>query len=377
MPLLDAPKSPSRILRRIGFGFLGLITLVLFVAVYVALSRATILVSPNEEALNADLLVSVREKDLRGGDIPGRVASVTVSREGQYPTNGTGEERPAKATGEVTIYNNHNKSQTLIVTTRLLSKDGVLFRLQKTVTVAPGANVKASIIADKEGRSGEVDPTSFTIPGLAANLQTKIYAKSAEPTVGGGFRIGIIMEKDIDAAIEDLKTILLDEAAAQLKEELNGDSQFSNVIFSSSIKAKEVSAKTGDKAANFKVKLELDVIGVAYGAALQDQAEKTISGMMPSDRKLVSSNIAELRPSIEKYDLEDKSANLKIGLTGNTIISSDSPVFDRERLAGMNGNEVKNYLEKYAGIKNVEIKFFPFWLDRVPKLRNHVKVIVQ
>lgn len=377
MSLLDAPKAPSRSLRRIGFGFLSLITVILFVAVYIALSKATIFVEPNEKALNADLLVSVREKDLRNGDILGRVGSVTISREGQYPTNGTGEEKPAKATGQVTIYNNNNKSQTLIATTRLLSKSGVLFRLQKTVTVVPGASVKVAIAADKEGKGGEIAPTTFTIPGLAASLQAKIYAQSAEPTAGGVTRVGIVTEEDIDIATNDLKSSLSDEATAQLKKELNGDSQFTGVVFISSIKTKEVSVKAGDKAAYFKVKLELEAVGVAYDATLRDQAERTVSSMVSPDRKLVSSNISELQPSIEKYDLEDKSANLKVGLTGNTIVSSDSPVFDREKLAGMNEEEVKNYLEKYAGVKNVEIKFFPFWLDRVPKLRDHVKVVVQ
>lgn len=377
MSLLEAPKAPSRNLRRIGFGFLGFITIILFVAMYVALSKATIFVEPNEKVLNADLLVSVREKDLTNGDIPGRVASLTVSREAQYPTNGMGEMKPAKATGEVTIYNKHNRSQTLIATTRLLSKSGILFRLQKTVVVPQGTTVKGSIIADKTGQSGEIDPTTFTIPGLAASLQTKIYAQSIEPTIGGVVRIGVITDKDINAAAEDLKTSLLNEATAQLKQELNGNSQFAGVVFTSSVKTQEISAKAGDKAANFKVKLELEVVGVAYDANLRDQAERTIAGMVPSDRKLLSSNIAELEPFIEKYDLADKSANLKVDLTGNTVVSADSPVFDRKKLAGMNADEVKNYLEKYAGVKTVQVKFFPFWLDRVPKLRDHVKVIVQ
>lgn len=377
MSLLEAPKAPSRNLRRIGVGFLGFITIILFIAIYVALSKATIFVEPNEKILNADLLVSVREKDLANGDIPGKVASVTVSREAQYPTNGTGETKPAKATGEIIIYNKNNRGQTLIATTRFLSKGGVLFHLQKTVAVPPGASVKGPIIADKAGQSGEIDPTTFTIPGLAAGLQTKIYGQSTESTFGGMTRIGIITDKDINAAVEDLKASLLSEATAQLKAELNGNSQFAGVVFTSSVKTQEIGAKVGAEAANFKVKLELEVVGVAYDANLQDQAERTIAGMVPRDRKLLSSNIAELEPSIEKYDLADKSANLKVDLTGNTVISAESPVFDREKLAGMNADEVKSYLEKTAGVKNVDIKFFPFWLDRVPKLRDHVKVIVQ
>lgn len=378
MSLLDAPKAPSRSLRRIGLGFLGLVSITLFVAVYVALSRATIFVEPNEKELSADLLVSIREKDLRNGDILGQVKSVTVSREKQFTSvSGAGEEKPAKAAGEATIYNEHINNQTLVATTRLLSKDGVLFRLQKTITVPAGGSVKAAIAADKEGKSGEIGPTTFTIPGLAASLQTKIYAKSAEPTAGGMAREGIVTEKDLETATEDLRAALFKEASGQMQKELSVDPQLASAVFANSIKTKEASVKAGDKASMFKIKMELEVIGVSYGAALQDQAERTIASMVPSDRKLMSSNISELQPSIEKYDLEDKSANLKVGLTGSTIISSDSPVFDRGKLAGMNADEVKNYLEKYAGVKNVEIKFFPFWLERVPKLRDHVKVVVK
>lgn len=377
MSLLEAPRPPLRIYRRIGLAFILSTVIMLLIVMYMALSRATIFVEPKEETVAADLLVAVKEENLQSGDILGKMGMVTLSREASFPASGDGEETPVKATGEVVIYNNSAKNQTLIATTRLLSKNGVLFRLKKTVIAPAGGSIKAAVAADKEGKSGEIGPTTFTIPGLAANLQTKIYAKNEEPMTGGMARAGAVTEKDIEEAAQNIRSSLLEEATAKLKKDLNGGGQFAGVAFKDSFKTKNASAIPGDKVQEFTIKIELDVVGVAYSADLQDLSAKTLAGMISADRRLTSSNIVEVQPSIEKYDLQDKSANFKVSLMGNTIVNADSPVFNKEKLAGMNADEVKNYLQKYAGIKNVEIKFFPFWLNRVPKLRDHVKVIVQ
>jgi len=378
MTLLNTPKSPLKIYKRIGIGFISLTAVLLLIVMYMALSRATIVVEPTGKPVSADLLLTVKEKDLRGGDILGKIAVANVSHEATFTASGDGVVVPSKAGGTITVYNNSTKNQTLMATTRFLSKDGILFRLKNEITVPAGGNIKAEIVADKEGASGEVAAGTFTIPGLSASLQTKIFGKSTEAMTGGTSKMAVVSEKDIDDAVKNLTSTLMIEAAEKLKTVLNVEGiALSNVAYKDVLKNKEVSVKAGDKAPNFKVKLDLDVIGVAYGTELQDQAAKTLSGMIASDRKLLSSNLMELKPVIEKYDLEDKSANIKIALTGNTVISADSPVFDRERLSGMSVDEVRQYLEKYAGIKSVDVKFFPFWVDKVPKLRDHVKVIVK
>lgn len=377
MPLLDAPKPPLRVYRRIGIGFISLTAVLLLLAMYVALSKATIIVEPDEKSVSADLLVNVKEKDLKDGDIAGAVGMVSVSREASFPASGNGADVPAKAHGPAMVYNKSSKNQPLIATTRFMSPDGILFRLKKDIMVPAGGSVAAELVADKEGKAGEIGPSTFTIPGLAAGLQKQIYGKSEAAMAGGTAKAGIITEKDIDDAVKNLTSTVLAEAGEQLKPLLNADNRFAGIVYKDLLKSKDISVKPGDRAPDFKVKLELDVIGVAYGAELQNQAGGTLGNMIASDRKLVSSNILELAPMIEKYDLEDKSANLKISLTGNTVISDESPVFDREKLAGMTTEEIKQYLEKYAGIKSVDIKFFPPWLNRVPRLRDHIQVIVK
>ncbi|MBU1179374.1 hypothetical protein KJ885_00330 [Patescibacteria group bacterium] len=368
--------NSSKLFKRIGFGFIGLTVFLLFVVMYMALSRATIIVEPKEEEIKADLLVTVKEENLRSGDVLGKLGKVEVSREAVFTSSGKGVKVPGTAGGTITIINEYTKNQPLIKTTRFLSEGGVLFRLKEDVTALAGGSVQVEVYADEEGTGGDIGPTTFTIPGLSKSLQSKIYGKSEASMTGGTITVNAIAQKDIDDAAENMRASLLSEAGGKLQTLLNQDQKFTNVVYKDIIKTKEANVKAGDTAENFKLKLELEVVGVAYSAALQNQAAKTLSNMIVSDRKLVSSNILELKPTIEKYDMESKSANLKVELVGKTIINANSPVFDKEKLAGMTEEEVKKYLEQY-GVQNVEIKFFPFWMDKVPKLRDHIKVVVK
>ena len=374
----EIEKKSSNFFRNLGFSLMGGMILVLFVVMYMALSRATIIVEPKEEVVNADLLVTVKEKNLQGGDLLGKIDQITVSTESSFNVSGKGTEMPAKATGEIVVYNNSTKNQALIATTRFLSKDGVLFRLKSNVTLPAGKSATVQVYADKEGKSGEITATAFTIPGLAKDLQSKIYGKSTTTMTGGIKTIAVVTQKDIDDAVENLLASLLVTAAENFKASSTFDAaKFSGPVYANSIIKQEVSAKAGDKTDSFKVKLELKVVGIAYDSALQDQAAQTLSNMINTGRELLSSNIAGLKPVIDKYDLLEKTATLKITLSGNTILTSNSSVFDREKLAGMKDSDAKQYLAKYAGVKSVDIKYFPFWLDRIPKLRDHIKVVVK
>src|SRR3989344_5303154 len=274
----EVEKKSSRFFRHFGFGFISAMVLLLFIVMYMALSRATIIVEPKEEVVNADLLVTVKEKNLQGGDLLGEIRQTTVSGESVFDVSGSGRETPAKAAGEIIVYNNNAKSQALIATTRFLSKEGVLFRLKEGITVPAGKSAVAKVYADKEGKAGEIAPTTFTIPGLAKDLQSKIYGKSTTTMAGGVKKISILAQKDIDDAIENLRASLLVKAEGNLKASSTANGKFTSPVFANFIKNQDMGAKVGDEIDSFKVKLELNVVAVAYdNNSLQNQAAKTLS----------------------------------------------------------------------------------------------------
>jgi len=369
-------NNQIKIYKRISLGFIILTIILIFFLIYIALSRATIIISPKEETVMADLLVTVKEFNLKDNDIFGRFATTTVSGEGLFISGTEMEQAPGIAGGTVMIYNKAGNNQILIATTRILSESGVLFRLKNKVVVPAGGSVVGEIYADKEGESGNIEPTKFTIPGLSSDLQKKIYAESKEPITGGLVGISALSDQDLEDSTAKLKETLILQVSDDLRKSLNVDGQFDGMAFFGKVVKKET--KTGVGAPNeFKLYMTLDVVGVAYSDALKKEAEKTLKDMIASDKVLLSSNTQEMKPIVEKYNSIEGYANLKVSLIGKTIINEESPILDRSKLAGKSKDEVKDYLSKYAGIEGVEIRFFPFWLSSVPQLRDHIKVIVK
>lgn len=117
------------------------------------------------------------------GELPGRILETTFDVQVTPKISGTVVDRPA--TGKVTLTNETDITQTFVATTRLLSADGVLFRLKDATTVPTKGQTEAEVYADVAGVEGEIAPTKFTIPGLSADLQTVIYAESTEKMSGG------------------------------------------------------------------------------------------------------------------------------------------------------------------------------------------------
>lgn len=115
-------------------------------------------------------------------------------------------EEEAIASGQVTLKNTSSTSQPLVATTRLLSAEGVLFRLKEGVIVPANGEIVADVYADQAGASGNIGPTTFTIPGLAASRQAEVYGESSAPMTGGVVRFGEVTLADLDAAVALMKT---------------------------------------------------------------------------------------------------------------------------------------------------------------------------
>ncbi len=150
-------------------------------------------------------------------DINARTSDVVAANYQEVPSYGTTfsyqleatETVDSVASGRVTLFNNTSADQPLITTTRLLSEDGVLFRLTNAVTVPAEGQIEAEVYADQAGASGNIASTSFTIPGLPDSLQADIYATSSEAMSGGTEEVAIFSEEVYEQALAELKRQLL------------------------------------------------------------------------------------------------------------------------------------------------------------------------
>lgn len=110
-----------------------------------------------------------------------------------------------RAAGSLEIRNASNQEVTLIANTRLLSSDGLLFRLDKEVTIAQNSSAEARVYADEEGAAGDLAPTTFSIPGLEAELRPLVTGLNRQ-SFSGGLVIESANQNALFASAEDLTT---------------------------------------------------------------------------------------------------------------------------------------------------------------------------
>lgn len=151
--------------------------------------------------------------DRSGKKIRGTEITVERTVSGSYEHEATAVDGIAEGTFE--LVNETGNAQVLVATTRLLSEDGVLFRLKDRVSVPAGGRITATAAADQPGASGNVGPGRFTIPGLSTAQQSVIYAELKEEAVGGLVYEGTPLSEEV---FEANKSALLEGSEEALFE---------------------------------------------------------------------------------------------------------------------------------------------------------------
>jgi hypothetical protein len=377
------PETPSTVrehkihfYRQIAFTFIGAALVVLLGLIYFSLSQAVIIVTPALETVSADFNLLVKaDTDETPEGVSARIVSTEVEIEKSGPAELLEEGEDQPATGKVILKNTSNAPQPLVATTRLLSEQGILFRLAKAVTVPANGEIEADVYADKPGKSGEVQPTRFTIPGLNQTRQQEVYAESEEAMTGGTKATYRVTEKSIEDVIAAAKERLIADAKAQLDAEgIQVDQALSGAEWIN-ITEQTVTPEEGADAATLTVTMTANVAFViADVEELLSLAQKQLYTTTSLGYELSSSDEGSFTYSIANFDAEKNTAQLRLLLQGTRRISTNNPVLDPSNFVGMKPDAAKTQLEADPGIESVVINLRPFWLRRIPRLVDHIYV---
>ena len=361
-------NEPVRFYKLVALSFLFLTIILLAVIVFMSTKRATITVVTRPEPVNVSTnLVIEKDSDL------GKVTEVEVSLNKDFKPTSTKEE-PAVATGFVTLYNDTNFDQPLVATTRLLTADGVLFRMKNRATVPANGTVDVEVYADKEGKDSEIGPSSFTIPGLSVAKQEVIYASSVKPMVGGFKSIGILTKDNLEKATKEMLEELKEFGAEEMGIILDGEGVAYEVVNHEIIANSEV----GDEIDNYVLVGTATVIAVTYDEELATEAvSKELDKRVLSDVEVVTGSKTKPTVSLEAYDIEAGTATLKVFCSGLVELNPESKQLQKMVFFGKTRDEVRRYLLSLDHVQGVEIKFSPAWMRSVPYVNEHVNVIVK
>ncbi|MFA5051773.1 MAG: hypothetical protein WC544_01775 [Patescibacteria group bacterium] len=368
--------------KKILIGFSAFAVSMAGLIVYYSLSKTIITVTLNPQNTSTTFSVAVRADAQEQNSssiiaVSGTLSSMEVSGTDTFDNPSTGEEVPAQATGLVTVYNNYSADQPLAATTRLLTPDSTLFRIKDRIDVPAGGKVEnVEVYADQPGKSGNIDPTRFTIPGLWQGLQDKIYAESTN-AMTGGLRSGKIITREFyTASLQSVTKTLAEQAVT----EFNNQQPLSSLRATTSmlypvILSESASAQEGEEAATLTVDVDMRYIIVLIDpATLESLAYADLASGLPVDVQIDPAVDPQLEYSVESYDLENSTARLNVKYTASTIPRLSNVMFNRDEVTGKDAQEIKAYFSHFDEIKDVQIKFSPFWVTKAPQLKDHIEI---
>lgn len=363
--------------QRLALSFVLLVGATLAVVLYVSTVEARIRVKPVTEAVKAELLLDVVKTPTRENEIRGRVLSDARSRTASYEPSGEGrKEIVGVSRGTVTLKNDTSSPQTLVKTTRLLTSDGKLYRIDAQVVVPARGSVDAPAYADQPGGTFDIKEGSFTIPGLPTSLQSVIAASVKSPFAGGHKEVSVLSQADIDRAVADLTAVLAEEGKAALRELVGG--VFSGESFAVAAGSPKASAEPGAEVDGFDLTLEVKVTGVFYdrqGASAL--ASRALYAQLTPGREFRGLEASSLQTTVEKVDASGEGASVKAYLDAISVPSTTSSALSPSRFTGKRAPEIRQMLVDDGTALDVTVEFFPPFIRKAPRLPDHVIVEVE
>lgn len=359
---------------------------VLCVALIVFVPRADVTVVTKELSTSLDVEISARadqEKvDVSGKTIPLRVVEAEKDIVKSFPSTGQSSVSDRRARGMITVSNAFGSSpQSLVATTRFESLDGKIFRLAKGVTV-PGARevdgktvpgtIDAEVIADASGKEYNIDPTTFTIPGLKGSPKyEKISASSPRAFSGGGDGGGAIASVSADdvARAKDAAIKALPES---LRNELEKDLQPGEKLLDDAILSETLSSdafpSVGAVASSFDFRMHVSARALVFSESdVRIVAAALLGGgAKPED--------IHVEYTVPHPDFTAKAVGIKARVSFEKGQSIDVERIKRGIL-GKSVSDVQSVLADYPNIQKIEVVFWPeFMTSRIPSRTSQVSV---
>lgn len=380
-PKKEEPKTKKNfslgIYKKIAFSFIVLTLILIGVVLYFSLIKLNIIIVPKEEAVASslafDIYASTTSENLPAGAIVGEITKIKEVETKEFSATGI-KSIGADVTGKVTIINNYNRNQPLVATTRLLTSDNKLFRLKNTINVPAGSSVEAEIYADSPAEDIDIPPSKFSFPGLWAGLQDKIYAESKEAIKYQEQVKKVVTEKDIEDAAAEIKNSLATKAKADAESRNTDFNIFLYKIDEDSIK-NEIDSKAGDEKEKFMVTAEAEIAVIAFkGDQANSLANEKLSSELPANKELLGLNFESFKYDLNSVSFEQNTASASVSFEGKTIFKKDAEIIDRNKIVGLDKEQIITYLDSLPDIASYQIIFSPKFIDRAPNLVDRITV---
>jgi len=370
-------------------GILAILILA-FLFCYFTLSKAEIEIWPETESLTFETKATIDSEgkniDVSNKVIPGKTIVVEKTVSEEFPSSGK-ILKEKKAEGIIRVYNAYStSSQALVSNTRFISAEGKLFRSLEKVTIPGGkyeggklvpGELDVKVVADQSGPEYNITATTFSIPGFAGTAKyTKFYGKSSENMTGGlREKVPQVTQDDLYLAQKTLEERALKESDTALKEKISSDpllvllkeAQASEILETFSLaRPKEELEKF-----NFQVKAKSEAL-VFNTKDVENFIKDFILSQIPESKKLHQES---LKTNYLPETINLKTGKIILSLKAEAKIYSDINQTDLKKNLGRKSlAEAKIFLENQPHVTKTQVRFWPFWVKKVPEDADKIEI---
>ncbi len=359
--------------RTIALSFLIITVVLLAVVVFVTSKKATITILAKEDTRSVNMTVSLSAGSglLADNTIMGTVSSSIINFSQKYFPTGS-KTIEGVAGGEVTIYNKTNESQVLVKTTRLLTENGIMFRLSDKVSVPANGQIVATVYADKAGVQSDIGPSQFIIPGLATDKQKLVYGVSIKSMDTGIRKVGILTDDDIKAANKDFE-----EKIKEQYDVVSTDENFKKVVTVTGVNP-TIDKKVGEEVDGFNLSGTSTVVIISYNKkSLNDAISKVVSSKVDNTLEKVLTVTNDPKITVTSYDSTNKTAQLSVSQDVLVTLDANAEKLSPQYFMDKSKDDIERYVFELNHVAGVEVVFSPSWISKAPTVPDKIKVIVK
>lgn len=323
--------------------------------------------------------------------IPGNLFVFKANKSEEFSSTGQGKDE-RKAKGIITIYNNYSTSpQILVATTRFETPDHKIFRLDSRVVI-PGATtnngklipstIDVKVTADEPGPSYNIEACNlpdckFTIPGFAGTPKFEgFYGISTKAMDGGSFgSVPLVTSEDLKKAEEVIIQKVMDSIDQDLQNKIPKDLKVLPEAKSGiNITKLSSDANIGDYREKFTVSAEGEVKIIAFN---EEDLIKYIQEV--SDKNKDENYDYCQSPKLEYLELKTdfNKGTLKMSVKANQTLCHKLALDEiKEVIIGKDKEELNKIFQSNPGIEKVKIKFWPWWIRKVPSSLKKIDLSV-
>lgn len=373
-------------LAKIIYPILGICLLLILIGAFLVLPKVTVRLQVKAENFqkNTEIQLSAATStNIDSKIFNGQLIDLTQEKEEKFATTGK-KNLGGKASGTLTLYNYWDSNQQEISVGTKFSSSSKTF-VAKTAVTIPGTSIRGGnvvpgtatleIEAENPGEEYNVKAGRFTIVGLTAVEQEKIYGQSSQDLTGGFSKeVQVVSQADYDQAKDKITKALREELQQELKTQAKAQEILENALQIETVEETS-SAKVDAEAQEFTLKIKERLREIVFDRKDFDGfVLEILEREIPSDKMITLGPNDVISPQIKEKKYDQNLVILDTAVSAKISLKIDIEKV-KNNLLGKSRTEAQNYLMGLEGIAAATLQFRPSWwpIKRIPNFARNLE----